>query len=286
VAQVLSAITGEITSFFETEKWWYDALDILIVTLIIYEFIILVRRTRAAQLIKGIAIVVAAYFASGLLQLKTVTFIFQNVLQIGLLALIIVFQPEVRRALEQMGRGGFSFFSNRFVSDRFAMWHGAIVSICDSVQNMSDDRSGALIVIERSTGLDEIAGTGKLLNASITPELIETIFFNGSPLHDGAMIIENGRIKAAGCLLPLSSNIEISRDMGTRHRAGLGMSENSDALVIVVSEETGIISVIQGGIIIRRLDGANLFRILSNELMESSDEAESGKGKRRLLRRI
>ncbi|MCL2538853.1 MAG: diadenylate cyclase CdaA [Oscillospiraceae bacterium] len=286
MAQVLSAITGEITSFFETEKWWYDALDILIVTLIIYEFIILVRRTRAAQLIKGIAIVVAAYFASGLLQLKTVTFIFQNVLQIGLLALIIVFQPEVRRALEQMGRGGFSFFSNRFVSDRFAMWHGAIVSICDSVQNMSDDRSGALIVIERSTGLDEIAGTGKLLNASITPELIETIFFNGSPLHDGAMIIENGRIKAAGCLLPLSSNIEISRDMGTRHRAGLGMSENSDALVIVVSEETGIISVIQGGIIIRRLDGANLFRILSNELMESSDEAESGKGKRRLLRRI
>jgi len=286
VAQVFGAITGAITSFFATEKWWYDAFDILIVTIIIYEFILLITRTRAAQLIKGIAIVVAAYFAAGLLQLKTVTFIFQNVLQIGLLALIIVFQPEVRRALEQMGRGGFSFFSNRFVTDRFAMWHGAIVSICDSVQNMSDDRTGALIVIERSTGLNEIAGTGKLLNASVTPELIEAIFYNGSPLHDGAMIIENGRIKAAGCLLPLSSNIEISRDMGTRHRAGLGMSENSDALVIVVSEETGIISVAQSGIIIRRLDGANLFRILSNELMESADETDNGKGKRRLFRKI
>jgi len=153
------------------------------------------------------------------------------------------------------------------------------------VQNMADDFTGALIVIERSTGLNEIAGTGKLLNASVTPELIETVFYKGSPLHDGAMIIENGRIKAAGCLLPLSSNIEISRDMGTRHRAGLGMSENSDALVIVVSEETGVISVIQGGIIIRRLDGANLFRILSNELMDAPKDAEGARTKRRLFRK-
>jgi len=285
VSQVFDAITSAVTSFFVTEKWWYDALDILIVTLIIYQFINLINRTRAAQLIKGIVLVVAAYFAAGLLKLNTVTFLIRNILSIGLLALVIVFQPELRRALEQMGRGGFSFFSNRFVSERFAMWHGAIVSICDSVQNMADDFTGALIVIERSTGLNEIAGTGKLLNASVTPELIETVFYKGSPLHDGAMIIENGRIKAAGCLLPLSSNIEISRDMGTRHRAGLGMSENSDALVIVVSEETGVISVIQGGIIIRRLDGANLFRILSNELMDAPKDAEGARTKRRLFRK-
>ena len=285
MSQVIESVTNAVSAFFSTEKWWFDLLDILIVTILIYQFILLIQRTRAAQLLRGIAVVLIAYFTAGFIQLKTVTFIFQNVLQIGLLALIIVFQPEVRRALEQVGRGGFSFFSNRFSSNQFTRWHGAIVSICDSVQHMSDERTGALIVVERATGLNEIVGTGAMVDAAVTPELIETIFYEGSPLHDGALIIENGRIKAAGCLLPLSSNIEISRDMGTRHRAALGMSENSDALIIVVSEETGIISVAQNGIIIRRLDGANLFRMLSNELIADSNDGENGKSRRRLFRR-
>ena len=285
MAQLFEAISGAVSSFFSTERWWYDLLDILIVTILIYQFILLIQRTRAAQLLRGIAVVLIAYFTAGLLQLKTVSFIFQNVLQIGLLALIIVFQPEVRRVLEQVGRGGFSLLSNRFSSNQFTVWHGAIVSICDSVSRMSDERTGALIVVERTTGLSEIAGTGALVDAAVTPELLETIFYEGSPLHDGAVIVENGRISAAGCLLPLSSNIEISRDMGTRHRAALGMSENSDALIIVVSEETGIISVAQNGIIIRRLDGANLFRMLSNELIAETKTKEGGKGRRRLFRK-
>ncbi len=285
MTQFLSGISNAISGFFTTENWWKDVVDILIVTFLIYEVILLIRRTRAVQLIKGIFIVVVAYLVAQLLELKTVTFIFQNVLQIGLLALIIVFQPEVRRALEQVGRGGFSFLSNRFASDQFTMWHSAISAICGSVQHMADNRVGALIVIERTTGLNEIISTGSVLDAAVSSELIETVFYEGSPLHDGAMIIEKGRIRAAGCLLPLSSNFEISREMGTRHRAALGMSENSDALVIIVSEETGIISVAQNGIIIRRLDEANLFRMLSNELMSSSEDAENGKNKRRRFKK-
>lgn len=273
------SVSNALRNFFSSGNWWSDVIDILIVTFLIYEVILLIRRTRAVQLIKGISIVVVAYFAARLLELKTVSFLFENVLQIGLLALIIVFQPEVRRGLEKMGRGGFSFFSNRFTSDQFTMWHGPIVSICESVEHMAEDNVGALIVIERTTGLNEIVGTGTVIDAEVTSELIETIFYEGSPLHDGAMVIENGRVRAAGCLLPLSSNIEISRDMGTRHRAALGMSENSDALIVVVSEETGIVSVAQNGIFIRRLDNANLFRMLSNELMPTPAEDESEKKK-------
>lgn len=282
---LFSAISNSISLFFSTSQWWYDVLDILIVTLFIYQLIRLIQRTRAAQLIKGIALVVVVYLIAGVLKLKTVSYIFQNVLQIGLLAIIVVFQPELRRALEQMGRGGFSLFPKRSDTERISMWHGVIVAICDSVHSMSESKTGALIVVARDTGLNEIIGTGAVINATVTSDLIETIFFEGSPLHDGAIIIDNGRIRAAGCLLPLTANVEISRNLGTRHRAALGMSETSDALVIVVSEETGIISIAHNGILIRKLDGTNLFRILSNELMTNPKENDYTKGIRRFLRK-
>ena len=282
---VFEAISNTISLFFSTSQWWYDVFDILLVTLLIYQFIRLIQRTRAVQLIKGIALVVVVYFIAGVLKLKTVSYIFQNVLQIGLLAVIVVFQPELRRALEQMGRGGFFFFTKRSTEERISMWHGVIVAICDAVKSMSESKTGALIVIARETGLNEIVGTGAVLNAVVTPELIETIFYEGSPLHDGAIIIDNGKVKAAGCLLPLTSNIEISRSLGTRHRAALGMSETSDALVIVVSEETGTISLAHNGILIRKLDGTNLFSILSNELMVTPTENQNVKVLRRLWKK-
>ena len=283
--QLKSAIRTAISTFFTSSDWWKDVIDILLITFLIYQLIRLVRRTRAAQLIQGIVIVVVGYLISLWFDLKTVKFLFQNVLQIGLLALVVVFQPEIRRALEQVGRGGFSFLSNRFVSEQFSMWHQPIVAICESVEHMAEDNVGALIVIERTTGLNEIVGTGSVVDAAVSAELIETVFYEGSPLHDGAMIVASGRIRAAGCLLPLSSNLEISRDMGTRHRAALGMSENSDAMIIVVSEETGIISIAQNGVIIRRLDSQNLFRMLSNELVEAVAENGGTKTKWRLFKR-
>ncbi|MCL1829981.1 MAG: diadenylate cyclase CdaA [Oscillospiraceae bacterium] len=279
----VGSVANTISLFFSTSQWWLDVLDILLVTVLIYQFIRLIQRTRAVQLIKGIALVVVVYLIAGVLKLKTVSYIFQNLLQIGLLAIIVVFQPELRRALEQMGRGG--FFPKRTDSERISMWHGVIVAICDSVHRMAETKTGALIVIARETGLNEIVGTGAVINSAVTSDLIDTIFYAGTPLHDGAIIIDNGRIIAAGCLLPLTANIEISRSLGTRHRAALGMSEVSDALVIVVSEETGIVSMAHNGILIRKLDGNNLFSILSNELMVGPNDNESVKSIRRFFKR-
>jgi len=283
VKEFFDSVLNAMKGVFKIRLIFSDILDIAIVTLIVYGVILLIRRTRAGQLVKGIIISVLSYFIAVQLGLKTVKYIFSNLFQIGLLALIVVFQPEIRRALEQMGRGGFSFFSNRFVSQQFSMWHRAIVDICESVEYMSQERTGALIVIERNTGLNEIVGTGTEIDSEISSEILETIFYLGSPLHDGAVIIRDGRVRAAGCLLPLSSNFEISRDMGTRHRAALGMSETSDAIVIVVSEETGIVSVAQNGVIIRKVDNKSLFRMLSIELMPSENEEKPNRKKWRLF---
>ncbi|MEG2259053.1 MAG: DNA integrity scanning protein DisA nucleotide-binding domain protein, partial [Oscillospiraceae bacterium] len=172
-----------------------------------------------------------------------------------------------------------AIFSGKMSSDEISTWNDAIVTVCDSTERMAKERTGALIVIEMETSLGEIVRTGTKIDAAPTCELLETIFYEGTPLHDGAVVIRNGRVEAAGCLLPVSQNTDISRDMGTRHRAALGMSENSDAIIVVVSEESGIISIAQNGLIVRRLDKSNLFRILQNEIMPQPEEGEeTGKG--------
>ncbi len=252
-----------------------DLLDILLVAYIIYALIMLARQTRAAQLMRGIVVLLVAWFLAGLIDLKTIKFLLDNVLQFGLIAVVVVFQPEIRRALEQMGRSKLSslaIFAGKLTDDDITRWNDAIVTICDSAERMSKDRTGALIVIERKTSLGEIVRTGTLIDAGVTGEILETIFYEGTPLHDGAVIVKDGRIEAAGCILPVSQNTEISKDMGTRHRAALGMSENSDALVIVVSEETGIISVARDGLIVRRLDKTTLYRLLQNEIIPPQEE--------------
>ena len=223
-----------------------DLLDILVVTFLIYEAISLVRQTRTAQLAKGI------------------------------IALVVVFQPELRRALEQVGRTslfGMQLFKGKAdPGDLRAKWQSAIVAVCDSAEQLADSRTGALVVLERRTNLSEIIKTGTVLNADITPEMLGTIFYEGTPLHDGAVVVRDGRIEAAGCFLPLSNNLEIGKDMGTRHRAALGMSENSDAVVVVVSEETGIISLAKNGVLIRRLDRQNLFNLLEGDMVPPAVE--------------
>jgi len=255
---------------------WNDILDIALMSILIYGLITIVRRTRAVQLVKGIAMLFIGYLLASMLQLKTITFLFDNVFQVGLVALVVVFQPELRRALERMGRGKIgamlSFLGSRPTPEKTLIWKDAIATICDSAEHMSASRTGALMVIERSTGLGEIINTGTSVDAEATSELIETIFYEGSPLHDGAVVIRDGRVCAAGCLLPLTSNSDISRDMGTRHRAAIGMSESSDAIVVVVSEETGIISVAKNGLVVRRLDRASLHQILENEIIPAPQE--------------
>ncbi len=168
-----------------------------------------------------------------------------NVITIGFMAAVVIFQPELRRTLERMGQS--TMWANLLVGNRRSdpslrgAWQSAVVAICDAAEQLSDTRTGALMVLERNNNLDEIIRTGTPMHADVIPEMLGTIFYEGTPLHDGAVVIRDGVIVAAGCVLPLSNNLEMGKDMGTRHRAGLGMSENSDAIVVIVSEETGII---------------------------------------------
>ncbi|MEG1103995.1 MAG: diadenylate cyclase CdaA [Oscillospiraceae bacterium] len=248
-----------------------DIIDILIVAFLIYEVIMLVRQTHAAQLAKGIIILLVSFFGADILGLRTLRFFLEGVIQVGFLALVIVFQPELRRALEQMGRTNIFavklFRSNQDDAGLRTQWQNAVVAVCDAVERMAETRTGALIVFERKTNLSEIIKTGTKLHADINPEMLGTIFYEGTPLHDGAVVIRDAQIEAGGCFLPLSNNLEIGKDMGTRHRAALGMSENSDAVVVVVSEETGIISLAKNGVLIRRLDRQNLFGLLEGDIV-------------------
>lgn len=253
-----------------------DALDILVVAVLIYEAIHLVRQTHTMQLAKGIVMLMIASFVASYSGMRTLTYLIQGVMSFGLVALVVVFQPELRRALEQVGRTNFFgiqiFRTKADPADLRAAWQKAVVDICDAAESMSDTRTGALIVLERRTNLSEITKTGTTLRSDISAEALGTIFYVGTPLHDGAVVVRDGRIESAGCFLPLSQNLEIGKDMGTRHRAALGMSENSDAVIIVVSEETGIISLAKSGVLIRRLDRQNLFNLLENDIVPPAVE--------------
>ena len=253
-----------------------DILDVAIVAFLIYKVMKWSLDTRAGQLIKGILILAAAYILAAILQLNVLLLIFQKVFEIGLIALVIVFQPEIRRALEQVGRGKimgkFNFLSflnfkqdsEEAIEERVA---NSIEIISNAAVILSSENTGALIIIERETKLGEIIKTGTVINSEPSVELIGNIFFPNTPLHDGAMILRDGKLYAAGCFLPLSQNNEISKQLGTRHRAALGVSETSDCIAIVVSEENGLISVAKNGILTRGYDRDSLYRYLKKELI-------------------
>lgn len=253
-----------------------DLLDILVVAFLIYEVILLVRQTHTAQLAKGIIVIAAVFFIADFTGMRTLRYIIQSVLTYGIIAMVVVFQPELRRALEQVGRTSLfasSVFRGRAnAGDLRDHWRHAVVAVCDAAEQMAETRTGALMVFERSTNLSEIIKTGTVLRSDITPELLGTVFYEGTPLHDGAAVLRDGNVEAAGCFLPLSNNLEIGKDMGTRHRAALGMSENSDAVVVVVSEETGIISLAKNGVLIRRLDRQTLFNLLEGDIVPPEEE--------------
>ena len=271
---------NSIVANFQTFKL-VDLLDILIIAFLIYQLLGFVNRTRAGQLAKGALIVMAVYLVANILNMRTVTWLLNSLLQVGLLTLVVLFQPEIRRALERMGQtdqwaGKLFNIKGRYNDPSFkGAWRSAIIAICDAAERFSETKTGALIVLERNTNLSEIVRTGTPVNSAVNLEVLGTIFYEGTPLHDGAAIIENGRIKAAGCVLPLSNNLDLGKDMGTRHRAGLGMSENSDAIVVIVSEETGIISMAKNGVLIRRLDRQNLFNLLQEEIVPPAEDEEA-----------
>ena len=254
-----------------------DTIDILIISFVFYQLIVFARKSHAGQLIKGLVLLLAFFALANVLELRTVSWVLNNVLTIGFTAAVIIFQPELRRALERMGQStGWAgqLFSRRADPSLRGVWQSAVVAICDAAEQLSDTRTGALMVLERNNNLDEVIRTGTTFNANVIPEVLGTIFYEGTPLHDGAVIIRDGTIVAAGCVLPLSNNLQMGKDMGTRHRAGLGMSENSDAIVIVVSEETGIISMANNGVLIRRLDRQNLYNMLQEEIIPPEEDEQ------------
>ena len=249
-------------------------LDIAIMVFVLYRVLLLVRTTRAVSLLKGLLVFLAVLLISTLFQLHGINYILSRLVDWGVLALIILFQPEIRRILEQMGSRQFMAMLTPAVS--VGVMERMISQTVLACTEMSQSRTGALIVFEREIKLDELVRSGTALDASVSSELLKNIFFVKAPLHDGAVIIRNGRILGAGCVLPLSRNVNLSRDLGTRHRAGIGMSENSDAVIVIVSEETGTISVANGGMLKRHLKAETLENLLRNELL-TADEAEPKK---------
>lgn len=248
-----------------------DILDMILLAFLIYKFMQLVRETRAQQLVKGICIMVAAFLVADFLELKTMTFLLTKCFQWGILAIIIVFQPELRRILEKLGRtriSALSVFGSSSPDDIEEAWRNAINAICDAVSSLSSTNTGSLIVCERQTRLGEQIDTGTVLNCMPSEAVFGNIFFPNTPLHDGAVIMRDGMILAAGCFLPKPQKEElINKQLGSRHRAAIGMSENSDAIVIVVSEETGTISVAEDGELTRGYTKDSLRKLLTDRLI-------------------
>ncbi len=258
-----------ILTFIKSYHLITDTLDILLVAVAVFSLIKLVRDSRAEQLLKGFFLLGAAYALAHLIGLTTLKYLLQLLFDNALILLAVIFQPEIRRALEQFGHSGLSRFkfNEENAAEYIGQWKTAISATCSAVQQLQREKMGALIVFERHTRLGEIARTGTLIDAQPTGELVANIFFNKAPLHDGATIFREGKVHAAGCILPLTENISISRSLGTRHRAGVGMSENSDAVVVIVSEETGTISVAKAGELQRDFTTETLRQELENEII-------------------
>lgn len=233
-----------------------DLIDIGIVAYVFYKIYMLIKETRAKQLVKGIMVLLVVTQLSEWFQLHVMNWILINTMTVGLIALLIVFQPELRRALEYIGRT--KLLSKSMQDLEYEQLENIVDEMMESISSLSRQKIGALIVIEKDTGLSEIAESGTILDADISRGLLINIFMPNTPLHDGAIIIRNNKILAAACFLPLSDNPSLSKDLGTRHRAGVGISEKSDAFVIMVSEETGAISVAQHGKLSRFLDTKTL----------------------------
>ncbi len=275
-SDIWNAISNSFYQFIGVMRGFQikDLIDILVVAYLIYKLIQIVRQTRAKQLLGGIVAVLLAWLVASLLEMTTLTVILRTVIDAGLIALVIIFQPELRNALELVSLTKFRRLGRKAgeVSSEVVV---CIDNICKACGEMSLKKTGALIVIERDTMLGDIIKTGTIVDAQANPEVICNIFYPKAPLHDGAMIIRDNRVHAAGCILPLTQNSSLSKDLGTRHRASLGMSENSDAIVVVVSEETGIISVARDGELKRGFSTKELGDYLKSGLIQEQTPVES-----------
>lgn len=254
-----------------------DILDIAIISFVVYKALWMLRKTSSGRVLRGILILLLAMWLSSAIPLTATSFFLNRLVEWSIVVLVVLFQPEIRRALERVGSGRFGMVFASAKATTTADTETAITQTTEAYTSLSRDKVGALMVFERQNLLDDVIKTGTALDCAVSSELLKNIFWNKAPLHDGAVVVRDGRIVGAGCMLPLSSNINLSRDLGMRHRAGIGMSEHSDAVVVIVSEETGSISAAVGGMLKRHLAPETLERLLRNELLDDSQEEKKKK---------
>lgn len=267
-----------IKSFFQVLKIT-DLIDILLIAFIVYQTLKLIKETRAMQLVKGVLILFAILQISSWFHLNTLNYLLKSAMQVGMFAIVVIFQPELRSILEKMGRSRVGKLIN-IASGSAETQEYAVNEIAKAADNLSQTKTGALIVMERETKLGDVIGTGTQIDAEVSSALLENIFVQKTPLHDGAVIIRGDRIHTAGCLLPLTSNENLSRELGTRHRAALGISEASDAVVVVVSEETGKISIAVNGRLTRNLTKQSLLAALKKAFSAETEKNRFWRGER------
>ncbi len=259
-----------VAAILQLNVEWLDVADILLMTYVFYRLILIIRGTRAEQLVKGLVVLLLAMVISDQLGLDALNWTLRQTMTVGLIAIPIVFQPELRRALEHLGRG--KIFKSSYFNWSDQDVENMLDELIKAIPVLVKKKIGALIVIERNTGLKDWIDTGIPIEGVVSAELLVNIFFPRSPLHDGAVIIQGNQIVAAGCYLPLTEAPNLGKELGTRHRAGIGISENSDAVAIIVSEETGITSVAYNGVLTRYLDENKLKKVLSDLLLPERSE--------------
>ena len=269
-----SELWSSIGNAFSSFDFWKDAVDILLLSVLFFCMFRFVRGKKGAALMLGMGICLFAWFVSFQLELDGVYFIFSKVFEIGIIALIIIFQPELRDVLERIGSGPLNSILNfGDQKKKQQLYYKAVDAICAAISDLSRTKTGALIVLSRNTALDDVINTGVSINADVNSFLLRNLFFNKAPLHDGAVVIDEARIVSAGCLLPLTRRQDMDGDLGTRHRAAVGMSEVSDAIIVVVSEETGVISVASGCTLTRNYTPDTLRSLLLKAWVKDKSES-------------
>ena len=274
VRNVFYSIYGIFTTLGQTVSVW-DIVDILIIAYIIYRVLSLMRKTSAGSVIRGILLILVIAALANILNLSVITYLLDQMMVMGIVVLVVLFQPELRKLFEQVGSSKLSvIFKKRSKDEHVEHCIDCVITASNILAKLN---TGAIIVFEREVGLNDYAATGVRIDAESSQELIQNIFFINSPLHDGAVIIRDGRLLSAACMLPLSSNITLSRELGMRHRAAVGISERSDAVVVIVSEESGTVSVAVDGMLKRRLARDTLEALLRNELLQKKDDKNKNK---------
>ena len=275
IREIIDLIWGFLQTFGQTLSVW-DVVDVIVIAYIIYRILSFMRKTSASSVIKGIVLILVVSWIANILNMNVLSFMLRQVLQFGIIVLVVLFQPELRKIFEKVGTSRLGFFFRKRVDHENI--ENVIANVVTAAEAMSNEPpTGAIIVFERDVGLNDYAVTGTRVDAQVSSELLQNVFYHNSPLHDGAVLVREGRLLAAACMLPLSNNINLSRDLGMRHRAAVGISERSDAVAVVVSEQTGAISVAIDGMLKRHLSASTLDILLRSELIQTDSQRKKAK---------